>query len=103
MGRGIHRRTSCARPSFLDLADLLQVGEDALGLLGVDDADGDAGVDDDVIARPRPGDAGQAHATADAGELDDAAGQLVGPLVAFNQTSGDSETHEVLPSLPLAA
>src|SRR5581483_6844414 len=48
---------------------LLQEAEDALCLLGIEPANGDAGVDDDVLAGPRIGHARQADAALDAGEL----------------------------------
>src|SRR5262249_23262186 len=76
---------------------LAEVLQDAPGLVGVEAADGDAGVDDDVIPRPDVGHAGGADAAAQAGELDQRGRKAVRGALEFNHLARNAQTHGLLP------
>src|SRR5262245_64543491 len=82
-----------SRPVLL-FADLAEEVEDAPGLLGVDDVEGDAGVDEDVVARPGVGDAGEADAAAYAGEFDHAEAPFGVALLQLHHPAGDAQAHD---------
>src|SRR5215469_10539724 len=85
----------CVWPPHLQLVELVhlaEVLEDAAGLRLVEARQGEADVDEDVVAGPGVADVLQADALADAAEID-LAHQHVVFAVGFDHLAGDAEAH----------
>jgi hypothetical protein len=70
-----------------------QVVKHSLGLFHVEAVDGNARVDDDIIARTDFRGATYAHAPTQPRELDQSELQLAGRVQPFDHESGDSQAH----------